>query len=199
MFNERYMKVENQKVVTLEYDLYVDGENGQEEVMEKATADAPLVYCHGEGMMLPAFERAMEGLAEGEAFDFRIPCEEAYGEYDTDGVLQLDKKMFYNGDGEFDSERVYVGAIVPMNTADGQIINAQIAEITKEHVTIDLNHPLAGENLHFVGKVLNIRQVTEGELKALHHRGCGGCGGHCGGGDCNGDCGEGGCGGNCHC
>ena len=197
------MKVENQKVVTLQYDLYVDGENGQEEVMEKATADAPLVYCHGEGMMLPAFERAMEGLAEGEAFDFRIPCEEAYGEYDTDGVLQLDKKMFYNGDGEFDSERVYVGAIVPMNTADGQIINAQIAEITKEHVTIDLNHPLAGENLHFVGKVLNIRQVTEGELKALHHRGCGGCGGHCGGGDCNGDCGgdcgEGGCGGNCHC
>ena len=193
------MKIENQKVVTLQYDLYVDGENGQEEVMEKATADAPLVYCHGEGMMLPAFERAMEGLAEGEAFDFRIPCEEAYGEYDTDGVLQLDKKMFYNGDGEFDSERVYVGAIVPMNTADGQIINAQIAEITKEHVTIDLNHPLAGENLHFVGKVLNIRQVTEGELKALHHRGCGGCGGHCGGGDCNGDCGEGGCGGNCHC
>ncbi len=193
------MKVENQKVVTLQYDLYVDGENGQEEVMEKATADAPLVYCHGEGMMLPAFERAMEGLAEGEACDFRIPCEEAYGEYDTDGVLQLDKKMFYNGDGEFDSERVYVGAIVPMNTADGQIINAQIAEITKEHVTIDLNHPLAGENLHFVGRVLNIRQVTEGELKALHHRGCGGCGGHCGGGDCNGDCGEGGCGGNCHC
>ena len=193
------MKVENQKVVTLQYDLYVDGENGQEEVMEKATADAPLVYCHGEGMMLPAFERAMEGLAEGEAFDFRIPCEEAYGEYDTDGVLQLDKKMFYNGDGEFDSERVYVGAIVPMNTADGQIINAQIAEITKEHVTIDLNHPLAGENLHFVGKVLNIRQVTEGELKVLHHRGCGGCGGHCGGGDCNSDCGEGGCGGNCGC
>ena len=193
------MKVENQKVVTLEYDLYVDGENGQEEMMEKATAEAPLVYCHGEGMMLPAFERAMEGLAEGEAFDFRIPCEEAYGEYDTDGVLQLDKKMFYNGDGEFDSERVYVGAIVPMNTADGQVINAQIAEITKEHVTIDLNHPLAGENLHFVGKVLHIRQVTDGELKALHHRGCGGCGGHCGGGDCNSDCGEGGCGGNCHC
>ena len=193
------MKVENQKVVTLQYDLYVDGENGKEELMEKATVETPLVYCHGEGMMLPAFERAMEGLAEGEIFDFRIPCEEAYGEYDTDGVLQLEKKMFYNGDGEFDSERVYVGAIVPMNTADGQIINAQIAEITKENVTIDLNHPLAGENLHFLGKVLNIRDVTEGELKALHHRGCGGCGGHCGGGDCGGDCQEGGCSGNCHC
>jgi FKBP-type peptidyl-prolyl cis-trans isomerase SlyD len=199
MFKDKDMKVENQKVVTLQYDLFVDGENGKEELMEKATADAPLVYCHGEGMMLPAFEQAMAGLAEGEDFDFRIPCEEAYGEYDTDGVLELDKKMFYNGDGEFDSERVYVGAIVPMNTADGQIINAQIAEITQDKVTIDLNHPLAGENLHFVGKVLNIREVTEGELKALHHRGCGGCGGHCNGGDCGGDCQEGGCCCNCHC
>ena len=192
------MKVEKLKVVTLQYDLYVDGENGQEELMEKATAEAPLVYCHGEGMMLPAFEQNMEGLQEGESFDFRIPCQEAYGEYDDEGVLTLDKKMFFNGDGEFDSERVYVGAIVPMNTADGQVINAQIAEITKENVTIDLNHPLAGENLHFVGKVLNLRDVTEGELKALHHRGCGGCGGHCNGGDCGGNCQEGGCG-NCSC
>ena len=192
------MKIENQKVVTLQYDLFVDGENGTEELMEKATAEAPLVYCHGEGMMLPAFEHAMEGLEEGASFDFRIPCEEAYGEYDTDGVRELDKTLFYNGDGEFDSERVFVGAIVPMNTADGQIINAQIAEITPNKVTIDLNHPLAGENLHFVGKVLNIRKVTEGELKALHHRGCGGCGGHCGG-DCSGDCQEGGCSGNCGC
>ena len=192
------MKVEKQKVVTLQYDLYVDGENGQEELMEKATAEAPLVYCHGEGMMLPAFEQNMEGLQEGESFDFRIACQDAYGEYDDEGILTLDKKMFYNGDGEFDSERVYVGAIVPMNTADGQVINAQIAEITKENVTIDLNHPLAGENLHFVGKVLNLRDVTEGELKALHHRGCGGCGGNCNSGDCGGNCQEGGCG-NCSC
>ena len=138
-------------------------------------------------------------LAENpQTVDFRIACQDAYGEYDDEGVLTLDKKMFYNGDGEFDSERVYVGAIVPMNTADGQVINAQIAEITADNVTIDLNHPLAGENLHFVGKVLNLRDVTEGELKALHHRGCGGCGGHCNGGDCGGDCQEGGCG-NCNC
>ena len=190
------MKVEAKKVVTLEYDLYVDGENGQEELMEKVTADAPLVYCHGEGMMLPAFEQNMAGLAEGETFDFRIGCADAYGEYDDEGVLTLDKKMFYNGDGEFDSERVYVGAIGPMNTMDGQIINAQIAEITNDNVTIDLNHPLAGENLHFVGKVLNIREVTEGELKALHHRGCGGCHGKCG--DCESSCG-GDCGGDCNC
>jgi FKBP-type peptidyl-prolyl cis-trans isomerase 2 len=60
------MKIEARKVVTLAYDLYVDGENGQEELMEKATAEAPLVYCHGEGMMLPAFEQAMAGSARAE-------------------------------------------------------------------------------------------------------------------------------------
>lgn len=190
------MKIEEKKVVTLQYDLYVDGENGKEELMEKATIDAPLVYCHGEGMMLPAFEQHMAGLSENDTFDFCIACQDAYGEYDDDGVLTLDKKMFYNGDGEFDSERVYVGAIVPMNTVDGQIINAQIVEISADHVTIDLNHPLAGENLHFVGKVLNIREITEGELKALHHRGCGGCHGKCG--DCESSCG-GDCGGECNC
>lgn len=186
------MKVENQKVVTLTYEMYVAGENeGELELIEKMTTDAPLTYCHGEGMMLPAWEQQMLGREEGSEFEFTIPCADAYGEYDEEGVIELDKKLFYNGDGEFDSERVYEGAIVPMNTADGQIIKAQIAEIGDNTVTIDLNHPYAGEDLTFKGKILAIRDVTEGELKALHHRGCGGC--H--GGNCGGNCGEGECGG----
>lgn len=191
------MKVENQKVVTLTYEMYVAGEKeGELELIEKMTTDAPLTYCHGEGMMLPAWEQQMLGREEGSEFEFTIPCADAYGEYDEEGVIELDKKLFYNGDGEFDSERVYEGAIVPMNTADGQIIKAQIAEIGDNTVTIDLNHPYAGEDLTFKGKILAIRDVTEGELKALHHRGCGGChGGNCGGNCGEGECGEGGCGG----
>ena len=100
--------------------------------------------------------------------------------------MELPKKMFFNGDGEFDAERVYVGAIVPMNTTDGQIVKAQVCEITDDKVTIDLNHPYAGEDLHFKGKILEIRDVTEGELKAIRHprHGCGGCGGHCGQDSC---------------
>ncbi len=192
------MKIENQKVVTLTYEMYVEGEKeGELALIEKMTAEAPLTYCHGEGMMLPAWEKQMEGRAEGDEFEFTIPCAEAYGEYDEAGVLELDKKLFYNGDGEFDDERVYEGAIVPMNTADGQVIKAQIAEIGENTVTIDLNHPYAGENLTFKGKILSIRDVTDGELKALHHRGCGGCGGGCHGGNCgNGEGCKGGCG-NC--
>ena len=182
--------ITDNQVVTLKYDLYVDGENGQEEMVETATVEHPLIYCHGQGMMLPEFERNMAGLNVGDTFDFRIPQELAYGEYDPDGVLALDKKMFYNGDGVFDSERVFVGNIVPMNTVDGQIIKAQIVEVNDDTVVIDLNHPLAGDNLHFVGQVLDMRPVTEGELKAMHHKGgcCGGCHSDCNKG-CQGDCG----------
>ena len=190
------MIVENEKVVTATYEMFVDGENGQEELMERATKDHPLVYCHGIGMMLPKFEEALAGKQKGDKFDFRIDHTDAYGEYDEEGVLDLDKKMFFNGDGEFDSERVYVGAIVPMNTVDGQVVNAQILEISKDKVTIDLNHPLAGENLHFVGEIIDLRDVTPAELDALRHpHKCGGCHGSCNS-SCGDSCGNcGGCGG----
>lgn len=184
------------QVISCTYDLYVDGENnGQEELMEKATEQHPLTYCEGIGMMLPKFEEALHGLQKGQKFDFRIACQNAYGEYDTDSVMQLDKCMFNNGDGEFDSERVQVGLIVPMNTVDGKVVNAQVCEITDTHVTIDLNHPLAGENLHFVGEVMSVRPATDKEIEALthpHHCHChGNCHGDCNSechGDCNGEC-----------
>ena len=103
------MKIDNQKVATLIYDMFLVGEHGKEEVSERATLDQPLVYCHGEGMMLPAFEAAMLGKDQDEPFDFVITPDQAYGDYDEQGVRTLDKKLFYNGDEEFDSERVYEG------------------------------------------------------------------------------------------
>lgn len=183
------MKIENEKVVTLTYEMYVNGENGAEELLEKMTAEHPLTYCHGEKMMLPKFEAALEGLEVGSEFDFRIDHTDAYGEYDEEGLMELDKQLFFNGDGEFDSERVYVGNIIPMNTVDGQIVNAQVVEISADKVTIDLNHPLAGEDLHFTGKILDIRAASEKELDAIRHPHH--CGHHCGG-HCEGQC-DGGC------
>ena len=183
------MKIENQKVVKATYDLYIKNEEGKEELMERATEETPLVWCQGENMMLPAFEAAMAGKEAGDHFDFVLQAAEAYGEYFPEGLQELPKTMFFNGDGDFDEERVYVGAVVPMNTVDGQIVKAQVCEVTDDKVTIDLNHPYAGEDLHFTGKILDIRDVTEGELKALHHRGCGKCHSHCGQDACE-DCGK---------
>lgn len=181
------MKIENQKVVKAIYEMYVDGEEGKEEMIEKTTIKTPLVYCQGEGMMLPKFEEALAGLEKGDKFDFRIACEDAYGEYDEAGLMELDKHMFYNVDGEFDSDRVYTGNIIPMKTTDGQIINAQVAKVSPMKVTIDLNHPLAGENLHFIGEIVEVRDADPAELEAIRHHGCGGCHGNCDG-NCDGGC-----------
>ena len=178
--------IEFHKVVKASYELYIAGEEGQEELMEKATEEAPLVWCQGEGMMLPAFEEAMAGKEVGDDADFVLKAADAYGEYIEEGLMTLPKTMFFNGDGEFDEERVYPGAIVPMNTTDGQIVRAQVCEVNDKEVTIDLNHPYAGEDLHFKVHVLELRDVTEGELKAIHHKGCGRCKGNCD--DCSNNC-----------
>ena len=87
------MKIENLKVVSATYELYLADETGKEEMYEKTTEETPLVWCQGEGMMLPAFEKAMEGKAVGETFDFVIPFADAYGPYEEEGLMELPKKM----------------------------------------------------------------------------------------------------------
>lgn len=66
------MKIEKENVVTLTYEMYVVNAEGQEVLVEKMTEEHPLTYCHGEKMMLPNVEAALEGKAEGEDFDCRF-------------------------------------------------------------------------------------------------------------------------------
>lgn len=166
--------------------------------MEETTPEQPLQYFHGMGMMLPKFEEQLEGLAEGDKFDFMIPVADAYGEYSDDDVIDLPKNIFLI-DGKFDDEKVYAGAIVPLVDSEGSRLNAEVIEVKDETVTVDLNHPLAGEDLYFTGRIISVTQPTDEELHAMMHHGCGGgcsCG-SCGEGCADGQCGEGGCCGNC--
>jgi len=199
------MKVSTNKFITASYDLFVGGEEGQEqELMEKATAERPLSFIFGTGMMLEAFEDKLAGLAVGDTFDFTLPCEEAYGEYSDDHLVDIPRSVF-EVDGKMDEEVIFENNIVPMMDQDGNRMNGTVVKVDEESVKMDFNHPLAGEDLHFVGKVLEVREPTEKEVKQLMGGGCG-CGdGSCGDGGCNdGSCGDGGCGekedkGNCGC
>jgi FKBP-type peptidyl-prolyl cis-trans isomerase SlyD len=156
--------------------------------MERATAEQPLSFIYGVGMMLPKFEENLFGLSEGETFDFTINNEDAYGPYEDENVIDLDRSIF-EIDGKLDTEVVFEGNVVPLMDNEGHRINAQVVSVTETHVKVDLNHPLAGENLHFKGSILEVREATEKELAALTG---GGCGGGCGCGD--GGCGDGSCG-----
>ena len=196
------MKITANKSVSAEYELYVDGETeGELELMERATAEQPLSFIYGVGMMLPKFEENIFGLATGDKFDFTIENEDAYGPYEDENVLDLDRSIF-EIDGKLDEEVVFEGNVVPLMDNEGHRINAQVVEVTDTHVKVDLNHPLAGENLHFKGSILEVREASEKELAALQGGGGCGCGsGGCGDEGCGCDDGEegGNCGSGCGC
>lgn len=187
------MKITPNKYVAVTYDLNV-GEGEEQELMERATPEVPLKFIFGLGMMLPAFEDALKGLEEGAAFDFTLAPADAYGEYNEEYMTELPKSMF-EVEGKFDAEMVKEGAILPMMDTDGNRLQGSVLEVKEDVVIMDFNHPLAGETLHFTGKVIDVHEATAEEVAAMTSGGCG-CG------DCDSDCGDhgkGGCGcGGCH-
>lgn len=166
--------------------------------VEEATEQQPFVFISGLGMALDAFEKNIEELPTGKAFDFTIPCDDAYGAPDQERVVDLPKGIF-EVNGQFDDEHIQIGAFIPMNNADGQRLIGKVIDITDDKVLMDFNHPFAGSDLHFIGFIVENREASADEvdkaMKILRGEFGGGCGG-CGGGSCGGNCGDGGCG-NC--
>jgi FKBP-type peptidyl-prolyl cis-trans isomerase SlyD len=176
-------------MVTLTYDLRVDDENG--EVVEQATEAQPLQFLYGAGAMLPKFESQLAGLREGEPFTIKLSKNDAYGDVNEDAVVDLPKHVFLAG-GKFDDELVKVGNTVPMMSSNGQRLNGLVLEVNDDVVTMDFNHPLAGEDLFFAGKVMAVREASDEEVAQILSGSGGGCG--CGsGGGCGSGCGDDGC------
>lgn len=179
------------KYVTVAYELYTDNDKGIHELVEKAPIEHPFQFISGLGIALDSFESKILALAEGETFDFVLKVDEAYGPYEQDHVIELPKETFAIN-GCFDKDMVYPGAVLPLVNADGMRFQGLVLELKDNTVIIDLNHPLAGKDLHFKGQVVTMRDATNEEIQALiNHEGC-----NCGG-DCEGGC-EGGCGGHHH-
>jgi FKBP-type peptidyl-prolyl cis-trans isomerase SlyD len=134
-----------------------------------------------------------------------IPCADAYGEFKDELMFDVPKHVF-ELDGRFDKERIFEGNIIPLQGEDGERFNATVIEVKDDAVTIDLNHPRAGQDLHFVGMVVENREATSDELTGMVNMmagdscGCGCC--DCEDGSCGSGCGSG-CGhghghGHCH-
>ena len=195
------MDKKTNKYIAVAYKLYTN-ENGTENMIEEATLAKPFQFISGMGLALDDFEKKVETLETGTDFDFTLSKEQAYGEHEDERVLSLDREMFCI-DGKLDEEHVFVDAIIPLQNENGQRFLGKVLEIGDSKVKVDLNHPLAGKDLHFVGSILESREATNEEIQNLITHMNGGCGGNCG--DCHGDCGghgDGcgdGCDGNCGC
>ena len=193
------MTIAKDKMVSVTYNLRLDGKDG--DIFETAEKTNPLVFLCGAGMMLPAFENGLMNKKTGDTFEIEIPAIDGYGEVNEDAIVDLPKNIF-QVNGKFDEELVAPGNSVPMMSSNGQRMEGLVISVEADVVKMDFNHPLAGEDLHFTGEILEVRDATEEELSSAYSAGCGCSGGGCGSDGCeSGGCGdhehsESGCG--CH-
>lgn len=182
------MDIKKDKVVTIDYSLR--DEAGK--LLDSSEGGEPLIYLHGNDNIIPGLEKHLEGKNPGDSVSCTVPAGEAYGERDETLVFKVSKKDFGEG------VEVTPGMQFEAHGEQGaQIVT--VVNVNGDDVTIDANHPLAGENLHFDIHVLNVREATEEELQHGHvhsEDGCQGCDDdcNCGDGECDDDCsGEEGC------
>ena len=145
------MKIEKNKLVKLAYTLKYDHANG--DVIETVSAENPLEAVIGAEDLLEKFEEKIMGLKTGDTFEFTLSPEEAYGTYDEEGVVSVPKAELME---DVDGIEISEGEIVPLVTDDEEEMEAVVLEIENDIVTLDFNHPLAGETLYFSGKIVGI-------------------------------------------
>lgn len=151
------MEIKKDCVVTIDYSLRDD--TGR--LIDSSTETEPLVYLHGNENIIPGLEQNLEGKNPGDAINCSISPKDAYGDRDESLVFKVKKEDF----GE--NAEVAPGMQFEAHGENGvQIVT--VVKIDGNDVTLDANHPLAGETLHFDVKVVNVREATSEELEHGH-------------------------------
>lgn len=154
-------------VVGIAYTLTVaDGE-----VVDFADVATPLLFIHGIGQTIEAFDDKLNGLKVGDTFDFELEAAMGYGELDPKLVVDLPKSILKE---DIPEDILEIDAVLPLQDSEGNPLDGRVVEIGEDFVKVDLNHPLAGEDLHFKGEILSVREATEEELAHGHVHGEGG-------------------------
>jgi len=147
------MKISTGKHVVLEFQLFLDDVSG--ELVEETRENEPFIFIFKQDSMIPAFEKALEGLSAGESFSVSIKCEDAFGKAQEDLVTDIPKETFMTEEG-IDEELIAEGEVIPMNDEEGNELVGLIVENKQDSIVVDFNHPLAGENIHFEGQVIEV-------------------------------------------
>ena len=176
------MKITKNSYVSIAYTL----KDAKGEVLDSSEEMGPLEYVQGYGMIVQGLETALMGKDVGEEFSVTVNPEDAYGKYDESLIFKVDKKQFPEG------VKLEIGMEFETEGPTGRAV--RITKIEDESVTIDANHPLAGEVLHFDIKVLSSRMATDDEIASFFAHSCS-CG--CSSDEDSPSCGCSGCSG-CH-
>lgn len=156
------MKIEKDRVVRFHYTV---SEVGQEP-LETSEGREPLAILIGHGNIIPGLEKAMEGREAGEKFEVDVAAAEAYGER-REGLTQRVPKKHFKG------ARLEPGmqAVLPTNFGPRAVT---IQKVGMSVVDVDLNHPMAGKDLHFAIEIVEVREASAEEIEHGHVHGDGG-------------------------
>ena len=141
--------------------------NALGQVIDSSEGREPLAYLHGAGNIVPGLERALAGKVSGDKFDVEVAAAEGYGERE-DGLVQTVPRAAFEG----------VAAIEPGMQFQARgpqgVMLVTVTAVAGDQVTIDANHPLAGETLHFAIEITDVREASVEEVLHGHVHGAGG-------------------------
>jgi peptidylprolyl isomerase len=131
--------------------VHYTGTLGDGTVFDSSKERDPLEFTLGSGQVIPGFDAAVEGLAAGESVKATIPCEQAYGERDDELAIETPREHIPA------EVKLEVGRRLQARSAEGQVTRVTVTKVTEESVTLDANHPLAGQDLTFEIELVEIR------------------------------------------
>lgn len=149
--------IANNMVVSFDYTL--TDENDIE--LDSSQGRGPLKYLHGAGNIIPGLEKELAGKQTGHEFDVTVAAAEAYGEFNPEMIQTVPREAFQGVD------TIEVGMTFHAQGPQGPV-QVTVKEVEEESVIIDANHPLAGKDLTFKGKIVEVRAATEEEIAHGH-------------------------------
>jgi FKBP-type peptidyl-prolyl cis-trans isomerase SlyD len=163
------MAIDKNQVVSIEYDLT---EKGGSDILDSNKGHQPLEFITGKDQIIPGLEKQIQQMAAGEEKSIDVPAAEAYGEVNPDAVETLPREQFAGLD-------LQEGMQLYGQGENGETVMVTVKSFDDNSVTIDYNHPLAGKDLTFNVKVLDVREATPDEVLTGQVGG-----GHCESGGC---------------
>jgi FKBP-type peptidyl-prolyl cis-trans isomerase SlyD len=136
------MPIEINQTVKIMFEVKIDGV-----VVDGSRSNKPFEFSFGTGQILAGVEKRIINMKAGEATSFIVPANEAYGEYNFDGIQTLPIEQFEG------IKNLEIGMQIQASDENDQPIQFIIKEIKETEVTVDFNHPLAGKDLEYKIKI----------------------------------------------
>jgi len=138
------MAITNNQKVIMNFELRIN-----DEVLDSNMDGDPIEFNYGSGDLIPGLESRISDMNEGDTKEIKVPADEAYGQYNE----ELSETLPIS---EFEGIDLQIGMVLEADGENGETFRATVTEVTKEDVTVDYNHPLAGSDLDFTVLIKSI-------------------------------------------